>query len=406
LALEVLPFSPREVVEGLGQTFPVQTTDPEALSRVGLQAKVQGDPKAVSLSDGSLVLDDSKLTFSLKAKDFSKPDVAFALDLDQIDVDRYLPPPAEKPAEEKAPEPAPSEKKKTDYAPLRKLVLDGKIHVGKVKAKGANVEDINITITARDGVIKIDPFNLKLYQGSLDAKATMDVRQETPRNDLTFQMKNVQAGPLVRDFLKKDMIEGTMVSNAVISMSGDDPDKIKSTLNGKGDFVFTDGAIVGIDLPGMVRNVKSTFGLAEKTQERPKTDFSELKAPFTMKNGVVNTPGTSLKSPLVRVLAAGDADLVQETLDFRIEPKFVASLKGQGDAKDRSGLLVPVLVTGTFDDPKFAPDLKGMFQKKLEEGIPKKEDLKGIISGEGTEEGAGESVKEKAEGLIKGLFGQ
>ena len=112
----------------------------------------------------------------------------------------------------------------------------------------------------------------------------------------------------------------------------------------------------------------------------------------------MNSPQTSLKSPLIRVLAAGNANLVTEALDFRVEPKVVGTIKGQGDASDRSGLMVPVIVSGTFSDPKFAPDLAGVAKKQLQgvlEGTEKPEELMDK-----------EKLEEKGKGLLKGILNQ
>jgi AsmA protein len=87
LSLELAPFSPRKLMEALKQPFPMETSDPEVLNHVALKARVKGNPKSVSITDGALSLDESKLKFSVKARELSKPDVAFDLDLDQIDVD-------------------------------------------------------------------------------------------------------------------------------------------------------------------------------------------------------------------------------------------------------------------------------------------------------------------------------
>ena len=107
------------------------------------------------------------------------------------------------------------------------------------------------------------------------------------------------------------------------------------------------------------------------------------------------------------MLVAGKANLVNETLDFRVEPKFVTTLKGQGDTKERSGVTVPVLVTGTFSSPTFRPDLKGMLTKGLQEGIPEPSELKKILPGQGTESGELESLEKKGKDLLKGLpFGR
>jgi len=148
----------------------------------------------------------------------------------------------------------------------------------------------------------------------------------------------------------------------------------------------------------MIRNVKAAFGLEQKPAQRPRTDFAELNAPFSIKQGVVHTPQTSLKSPLIRIIAAGDANLVKETLDFRVEPKVVATITGQGDAEQRSGLMIPVLVSGTFSDPQFAPDLAGMAKKQLEQTI--------LGTGEGKQLGDKEGLEETVKGVLKGLLGQ
>jgi AsmA protein len=207
--------------------------------------------------------------------------------------------------------------------------------------------------------------------------------------------------------LDKDFLEGDVQADVALSTAGDEAEAIKRTLNGKGDLLFKDGAVVGIDLAGMVRNAKAAFGLAEKKAERPKTDFSELHVPFAITDGIVGTPNTSLASPLLRVMVVGKANLVNETLDFRVAPKFVATLKGQGDTKERSGVTVPVLVAGTFSSPKFRPDLKGMLTKGLEEGIPKPSELKKILPGQGATPDELKSLEEKGKDLLKGLpFGR
>ena len=397
LGLQVSPFSPRKVFSAMGKPFPVATSDPEALTKVALKATLKGSPDKVSLSQGALDLDESKLNFSLNAKEFSKPDVAFDLNLDKINVDRYLPP-AKGAAKEEKGKAAPAASKKTDYAPLRKMVVNGTVKVGMLTAMGAKVEDVNLKITGKNGIINIDPLTAKVYQGGVSAKSALDVRQDVPRTSVDFQTKGVQAGPLVRDVLKKDLIEGTANADAIIQMEGDDPDLIKKTLDGKGQFVFTDGAIKGIDLAGMARSAKGAFGLAKEGEQKPKTDFSELNAPFTITKGLVDTTGTTMNSPLLRVLATGKANLVNESLDFRVETKLVGSLKGQGDTKEREGITVPILVTGTFSSPSFAPDMKGVLEKTIQDRL---------LAPKGAPEGGQTTTQDKAKEILKGLpFGK
>ena len=408
LEVSVPSFSPRKLFAALSQDFPVRTTDPKVLAAVSFKARIHGSPNHISLSSGEVQLDDSKFRFSASAKEFSRPNLGFDLQLDKIDLDRYLPPPVTG-EQAKAPEPADSaraEKKKTDYGPLRKLLLDGKIRVGKLKAHGASVQDIDVHILADKGIITVDPMDLKLYQGSVASKLELNVQGKDPMSKLNLDARGIQAGPLMKDAMKKELIEGALEASLAIFMTGQTPDMIKQTLGGKGKFVFVDGAIGGIDLAGMVRNVKANFGLGEKSAEKPRTDFAELNVPFTAKNGLVNTSGAALTSPLLRVGVTGDTDLVKERLDLRVEPKFVATLKGQGDTQQRSGLTVPVLITGSFASPKIRPDLKGMIgvsgagldaEKLKQQVLGTKEDRKKTI------DAAKDDVKKQIKGLIPGF---
>jgi AsmA protein len=396
--LQVNPFSPRKVFSAMGKPFPVATSDPEALTRLGLKATLKGSPDRVSLSQGALDLDESKLNFSLNAKEFSKPDVAFDFNLDKINVDRYLPPASPKDAskEEKG-KAAPAASKKTDYAPLRKMIVNGTVKIGMLTAMGAKVQDVNLKVTGKNGVFHVDPLTAKVYQGGVSAKSALDVRQDVPKTTVDFQTKGVQAGPLLRDVLKKDLLEGTANADASIQMEGDAPDVIKRTLDGKGQFLFTNGAIKGIDLAGMARNVKAAFGLAKEGEQKPKTDFSELNAPFTITKGLVNTTGTTMNSPLLRVLATGKANLVDESLDFRVEPKVVGTLKGQADTKEREGITVPILVTGTFSSPSFAPDMKELLEKTIQDRLLAPKDASQ----------GGQPTQEKTKDILKRLpFGK
>ncbi len=402
LLLKVDPFSPRKLAAAAGMDFPLKTADPQALNRLAFKARVKGSPTQLAVSGGVLEVDRSRFDLTLEAKDFSRPVLAFDLRSDRLELDGYLPP--EAPAGGAKSRPGPAEKKKTDYGPLRRLVVSGRIQVGELVVRDVEVRDLQLQIKGENGVLELAPLNLKVYDGEVAAKAAVDVRAERPRTRATLRMKGVQAGPLLSRLLKKDLIEGLMASEVNISAVGDEVGEIKASLNGGGEFVFNDGAVKGIDLPGMLRNVKAAFGLAKKSEERPKTDFSELRSRFTIENGVVNTPSTTMLSPVLRVTATGWADLVKETLEFRVEPKFVGTLKGQGDTVERTGFAVPVVVAGSFSSPSFRPDLEGLLKQKLPTELPDTAELKKGLKQQ--EAQAKELLKKTVEGGLGGLTGK
>ncbi len=425
LAVNVEPFSPKKLFATLGVNFPVITADPQVLENFGFKAKVVGDPRQVVLSDGNILFDDSSITLDTFAKDFSRPDLTLNMAVDSIDLDRYLPPAT---ADNKAPAgqgrseaaqqqgkvAAVSEKSSSgqtkkgstiDYEPLRKLVLKASLKLAKVKVHGGNLSNLDLGITGQNGLFTINSLAMDLYEGKIGSTGTINVQKSVPATELNLTVEGVQIGPLLKAFANKEIIDGMLKAQIAVSMQGDNGELIKKSLNGKGDLRFQDGALIGLDLAQMARTIKAGFTLEQQQGEKPKTDFAELHAPFTVTNGLVNTPETTLRSPFIRVTVAGDANLVSEALDMKIKPTLVGTIKGQGDEEKRAGLSVPVLVGGTFKAPKFTPDLESLIKDQM----PTQEELSEIIKTGKVPTERKEKLKEdleQAKGLLKGLFGK
>lgn len=409
--VKISPFSPRKLMAAMGKRFPVSTTDPEAVGRMAFNGEVKGDMKNISISKGVLDLDESKAKFMIQADNFDHPRVTFNLAVDQIDMDRYLPAQGPKKAAKKTTgSGAPNDKKsgpinaktKTDYSPLRRLALNGTVRIEKLKIRNAKIENVYFKVTGEKGLFNLRPVTMGLYQGEMSGKGMFSVQQDVPRTDIQLELNGVKADPLLVDVLKKDFLEGVLKAKIHLGMKGDDPGVIKKTLTGNGDLLFKNGAVKGINLEAMIQNVKTAFGLAEKGENAPRTDFSELHIPFSVQNGVFRTSDTTLVSPLIRLKASGIADLINERLDFRLEPKVVATLKGQGNAENRSGIMVPVLVSGTFSSPEFRPDLQGMLKQEIEKRLP---DLQKQFKGNESSKEGSQTMEDQVKGILK-LFGK
>ena len=92
--------------------------------------------------------------------------------------------------------------------------------------------------------------------------------------------------------------------------------------------------------------------------------------------------------------------MVKETLDFRVDPQAVATIKGQGDEAKRSGIMVPVLVSGTFSEPKFRPDLSAATKQRIEKEIFESKEVKKVLEKEELK-----PLEKKAKGMLKGILG-
>lgn len=404
LGVTVAQFSPRRLMEALKQPLPLETADPKVLNAVVLALKVSGTPERLTIADGQLTLDDTRITFSADAREFSKPNIKADMALDRIDLDRYLPPPREGSTADSDTPAGVNAETAIDYAPLRRLKMDATIAANELKVKKARMQDISATISASNGIVRLNPFTVNLYQGRIGATGTINVQQSKPKTTLQLALNNIQSGPLIKDVMEKTLIEGGLNATIGLDFRGDAAQQIRETLNGKGDLSFRDGAIVGIDLANMVRNVKAAFGNQEALTEKPRTDFAELLMPFTITNGRFQTDASKLNSPLMRVLANGSAHLAQESLDFRVNPKFVATIKGQGDTSQRSGIMVPVIISGSFSSPKFKPDLEAMLGQQLGKELPDKEALKKALSEEELKKSLEKEAEKALEKGVQDLF--
>jgi AsmA protein len=162
------------------------------------------------------------------------------------------------------------------------------------------------------------------------------------------------------------MLNGKGTLNLDITTTGNTVSALKKSLNGTASVNLADGAVKGIDIAGTLRSVKDKLNImkqsstaSDKTQ---KTDFSEMIASFTIKNGVAHNEDLSIKAPLFRIGGSGDIDIGNETINYSARPTIVNSLKGQGgsDLSIMNGLTIPIKVTGTFAKPSYGFDFSGL----------------------------------------------
>ncbi|MGB0057906.1 MAG: AsmA-like C-terminal region-containing protein, partial [Methyloceanibacter sp.] len=208
-------------------------------------------------------------------------------------------------------------------------------------------------------------------------------------------------------------IEGTAAIAIDLTASGASQRAIVSALNGTANFEFIDGAIRGINVAKMVRNLGSATLSGWQAGDAEKTDFASLGASFKVAQGKAQTNDLHLSGPLVRVVGTGAIDLPAQTLNFRVDPRVVASIEGQGGDKDLQGLGVPVAINGLWTQPLIYPDIAGILENpqaayerlsKLGVGLVKLPSADALGATLGNTGGIAGLVKGKAGGSIEDLI--
>jgi AsmA protein len=413
--LAIAEFVPRKLLQALGEEVPV-TADDSVLSKVDADLAWDASLQHFAATGLTAHLDESTLNGDLKVKSFAAPAITFALTLDQIDLDRYLPPPDSKQdgsgnsagkeaapaaAADRGAAKASAQPEKLPLEPLRQLDLNGDVRIARLKAFNLRSHDVQIQIRAKDGVLAISPLAAQLYEGAINLDMKLDARKDTPRFSVKESLSGVQAGPLLKDLTGDDKLLGTADVKASLDGAGNNADEIISTLSGTAEFSFTDGAINGVNIAALIREAQATLkGQSAPKQEQPnRTDFALLRGTATVSNGLVKNDDLLMQSPLLRISGAGEVSLPKETIDYTLTTKFVGSLEGQGgmDHKELKGVSIPVRVGGTFSKPTYTPDLGAVMTDAAKAEVDKRvqKEKKKLEKKLGTE---------LPDSLLKGLF--
>ncbi len=393
--------------------------------KLSLSARLEAtQPKAdiqIKLS-GGYRLDLEKQSFALSGLDLKISDVAgstappislqgnvefdsspqairFDLSVDRLDLDRTLPPPAKAgasaakgPAEGGTPSSAASgtrPEEPIDLSALKSLNLKGGLQVDRLVASNVKMEKVNLGIQAAGGRVELEPLSASLYQGNL--KGSASVNANTNRFSMKAQLGGVAIGPLLRDALNNNLLEGRGDVALDVQTGGASVSAMKKTLSGTAKLALRDSGLKGVNLGELLRKAKSLRGSNPPPEQgaspAERTDFTELEASFVIKNGIAHNEDLSAKSPLLRLAGSGDIDIGANSIDYLVKASVVASSAGQGgkELAELRGVTVPVKITGPLDAPRFRDDL-------------------GAAAGDAVKQRAEEKLKERVQDRLKGLL--
>jgi AsmA protein len=334
--------------------------------KAGVKGSAHADwAKQNGSGDLAIKLDDSNIQAKLAVAHWSQPAITFNLAADRLNVDRYLPP--SKPAASGA-APAPSggtqPEQPLDLSALKTLNATGSVRIGALQVSNIKAEQVALDLKATGGRLDLSPMSARLYQGTLAGGVNVNA------NDNRFAVKQtlsgISIGPLLRDAASKDLLEGRGTVTLDVATVGATATQLKKALAGTAGLQLKEGAIKGIDIPGTIRRGMSLLGsksaIEERAQGGAKTDFSELTASFSIKNGVAHNEDLQAKSPLVRLTGRGDIDIGEGKMDYVARASVVATATGQGgkELADVAGVTVPVRISGPLANLNYRLDVAAL----------------------------------------------
>jgi len=432
-SVDLTEFNPRQLMKTLEmESLLPATADKNTLTRARIGLRLIGASDNLLLKPMILQLDDSNLQGHVSVNNFSRPAVRYKLALNEIDLDRYLPPQTKAtaatttgvksttPARSTRPTSSPATAKASEIIELplellRSLNINGQLSIGKLKAANLRLSKITLGTVAKKGQIRLKPLSAKLYQGNYNGEIRLDVRRNTPQLNLNESLQNVAIGPLLKDLIGDDKIRGKASIqaklNARLGKGGLNVMAAKRSLNGNLNFTFENGAVKGFNLAQYERELRAKL----KKQPPPdnkaplETDFARISGSAKITNGILDNRDLRAALPHARVKGQGKANLVSEQLDYRLDVKFTSAAEGQGGKtwEQMNKVPLPVYIKGPFTQPVIEVDYQRVLKalakqelKKQEQKLKQKAKAKLKQKLEKEEQ----KIKQKAQDALKNLL--
>jgi AsmA protein len=232
--------------------------------------------------------------------------------------------------------------------------------LGDIKISAATVKT-----KIAGGKLTAQSTDLKAYGGGGTMTLVLDASGAVAAHRLDLSVSGLDAGPFLNDVADFRTIEGKAAMSLALAASGNTERALVSSLNGTAKFDFTDGALRGLNVARMLRNLTTGVLTGWQYKQDTKTAFNTLSASFKVSKGQAQTDDLRLLGPLVSVGGAGTVDIPAQRLKFRVNPFMLASVEGQGGKNNLLGFPVPIVIAGPWDNPSIYPDIVGVLDNPV-----------------------------------------
>ena len=130
----------------------------------GLNVNIKADGQKLALTGINVKADDSQIKGSVGISQFAKPLYTFDLDIDQLDVDKYV-----SASSKTAPSESKPSDKPLDLSALKALNADGSLRIGNLKYGKTKASNIRIDLKADGQKLSLNPLAAKVDDSQINA---------------------------------------------------------------------------------------------------------------------------------------------------------------------------------------------------------------------------------------------
>ena len=332
---------------------------------------------AIKFSDDRIVLDNLQAGMSamhwngsLSLKDFARPDLQFNLHIDQVNIEELsqMASPAGTTDQGAAKQPR--------GGSLDRVTAKGAIAIDRVLYQQTVLTNLKATLDLANSVLKLDPVTAGIFGGHESGAITANLREASPPFTIKVKLTNVDSNQLLSATSSvKNIVSGPLSGNFDLRFISKENQNIATTLNGVAQMQMGPGRIAGMQIPNELASIGRFMGYTKKQEAY--TNFNKVSASLNIQNGIATTHDLLVDLGGGTLAGAGTIGLVDETLNLKVTAVLtkeymqrnglgqVGGLLSTALSDQKGNLVVPAIVSGTFAQPKFAPDPEQMMKLKL-----------------------------------------
>ena len=368
--VEVEAFSMKGLMMGLDIEPPV-TADPAALEKVYGDAVVRLTPEAITLSDVTLVVDDTTFKGDLALDSGAAGTIRLNLAGDEIDLGRYM-----EPAPDAAGAGGESVPVEIPVDLIRAFNVRGNLTMQEALLSGMTFENARLGLNIANGSLRLHPVAADLFGGKYEGDVRINAASDTPVLSVNENVRDVNLGALAAAMFEQENVTGTINGTFTLSGRGADLGIIQRSLSGNMAMELADGALEGTDIWYELRRARAMLKKepAPEPELPPRTRFSNISVSGPVKDGIFRSDNLFAELPYMQLTGKGKVDFPAAEIDYRMtarileRPEFATGATEE-ELKEFTEAVIPIKVTGSLLDPSVAPDIEKMLKDEAEEKI-------------------------------------
>jgi uncharacterized protein involved in outer membrane biogenesis len=276
--------------------------------------------------------------------------------------------------------------------------------------KPVEIKNLEVNADLKGQDARLSNLSFLLFNGETKAQGGLSLGSAAPPFNGKVLIQGLQLKPALEALSpdSKLAVSGTAAANIAVAGRGFSKADLTKALEGPAHVEVKDGRIEGVNLAGEALALLKVAGVS--LDQAKATAFSMLETDFMIQQGIVNIQKLLADSHDFQVTGNGTVGFDQTlnlalnlNLTQGISQKIASSSPVAKVAMNEGRLRLPLVVTGTVQNPSYRLDTKALTGKVQEHVQERAKDaVEGLLKGTTKPS----DLKKEGEDLLKGLLGR